>query len=166
MNRTLFCLLVVLLTINGIFAQNTLKGKIKGAADNEPLIGATVLIKGTSEGANTDFDGIFELKTSRQVPFTIVVSYLGYDNVEVEVTSLAKLLDIRMEETAVQIGAVEVTGQRISDKQKESPLTVESMDLLAIKATPADNFYDGLGSMKGVDLTAASLGFKIINMRG
>ncbi|HNG06046.1 MAG TPA: carboxypeptidase-like regulatory domain-containing protein, partial [Saprospiraceae bacterium] len=78
MNRTLFCLLVVLLTINGIFAQNTLKGKIKGAADNEPLIGATVLIKGTSEGANTDFDGIFELKTSRQVPFTIVVSYLGY----------------------------------------------------------------------------------------
>ncbi len=166
MNRTLFCLLVVLLTINGIFAQNTLKGKIKGAADNEPLIGATVLIKGTSEGANTDFDGIFELKTSRQVPFTIVVSYLGYDNVEVEVTSLAKLLDIRMEETEVQIGAVEVTGQRISDKQKESPLTVESMDLLAIKATPADNFYDGLGSMKGVDLTAASLGFKIINMRG
>lgn len=40
------------------------------------------------------------------------------------------------------------------------------MDLLAIKATPSDNFYDGLGSMKGVDLTAASLGFKIINMRG
>ncbi len=40
------------------------------------------------------------------------------------------------------------------------------MDLLAIKETPAANFYDGLGALKGVDLTAASLGFKIINTRG
>ncbi|NND76860.1 MAG: TonB-dependent receptor, partial [Flavobacteriales bacterium] len=39
-------------------------------------------------------------------------------------------------------------------------------DLLAIKETPADNFYDGLGNLKGVDLTAASLGFKVINTRG
>jgi len=56
--------------------------------------------------------------------------------------------------------------QRVSDKQKAAPLTVESMDLLAIKETPAENFYDGLGSLKGVDLTAASLGFKVINTRG
>ena len=45
-------------------------------------------------------------------------------------------------------------------------MTVESLDLLAIKQTPSDNFYDGLGSLKGVDLTAASLGFKVINTRG
>lgn len=40
------------------------------------------------------------------------------------------------------------------------------MDLLAIKETPAANFYDGLGSLKDVDLTAASLGFKVVNTRG
>ena len=37
------------------------------------------------------------------------------------------------------------------------------MDIIAIKETPAANFYDGLGALKGVDITAASLGFKIIN---
>lgn len=166
MNKLAIGLFFVFFALNGIYSQNTLKGKVKGASDNEPLIGATVLIKGTSEGANTDFDGIFELKTTRSAPFTIVVTYLGYDAQEIEVSSFSKVQEIRLEETAVLIGAVEVTGQRISEKQKESPLTIESMDLLAIKATPSDNFYDGLGSMKGVDLTAASLGFKIINMRG
>lgn len=40
------------------------------------------------------------------------------------------------------------------------------MDLLAIKETPAVNFYSGLGALKDVDLTTASLGFTIINTRG
>ncbi len=54
----------------------------------------------------------------------------------------------------------------MTDKQRESALTVESMDLLAIKQTPAFNFYEGLGQLKGVDITTASLGFRVINTRG
>ncbi|MEO0779232.1 MAG: TonB-dependent receptor, partial [Bacteroidota bacterium] len=76
-------------------------------------------------------------------------------------------LKVELSQDAVTIDiGVEVTGQRVSEKQKAAPLTVESMDLLAIKETASDNFYDGLGAMKGVDLTAASLGFKVINTRG
>ena len=40
------------------------------------------------------------------------------------------------------------------------------MDLIAIKEAPSGSFYEGLGNLKGVDLTSASLGFKIINTRG
>ena len=40
------------------------------------------------------------------------------------------------------------------------------LDILAIKETPSANFYDGLGGFKGVDISTASLGFKIINTRG
>ena len=40
------------------------------------------------------------------------------------------------------------------------------MDIIAIKETPAASFYEGLGALKGVDVTSASLGFKIINTRG
>src|SRR5690606_15317953 len=50
--------------------------------------------------------------------------------------------------------------------QKESPLTVETMGIIAIKETPAANFYEGLGNLKGVDVTASSLSFKVINTRG
>ena len=40
------------------------------------------------------------------------------------------------------------------------------MDIVAIKETPSIDFYEGLGQLKGVDLTSASIGFKVINTRG
>jgi outer membrane receptor protein involved in Fe transport len=61
---------------------------------------------------------------------------------------------------------VEVVDTRITQKQKESPLTVESMGLTAIKQTASATFYEGLSTLKGVDMTAASMGFVIINTRG
>ena len=59
-----------------------------------------------------------------------------------------------------------VVKERVSDKQKQAPLTVESMDLIAIKEAPTGDFYQGLGTLKGVDMVAASFGFKVINTRG
>ena len=67
---------------------------------------------------------------------------------------------------AVTTEVVEVRGRRIGEKQQQAALTVETLDAIAIKETAAANFYDGLGSLKDVDLTAASLGFKIVNTRG
>ena len=151
------------------FAQTIIKGKIKDESNKDPLIGANVTIKGTTVGTVTDYDGAFSIRANQPLPLTLVVSYLGYIEKEIEVTNLDKPLTIELAEDAVRIGGdgdLVITGQRISEKQKAAPLTMESLDLLAIKATPSDNFYDGLGSLKGVDLTAASLGFKVINTRG
>ena len=50
--------------------------------------------------------------------------------------------------------------------KKQAPLTVETMDVIAIKEAPSGNFYESLGNLKGVDMTSASLGFKVINTRG
>ena len=75
-------------------------------------------------------------------------------------------LNIKLESEAITLMETQIKGQRVSDKQKASPLTVESLDVLGIKQAASDNFYDGLGTLKGVDLTAASLGFKVINTRG
>ncbi|MFK7947292.1 MAG: TonB-dependent receptor [Saprospiraceae bacterium] len=148
------------------FAQITIKGKVQDET-KEPLIGASVIIKNTTIGVVTDYDGAFSIKTDQNLPLTLTVSYLGYASKDVEVTSVDEPLKIVLSDDAFVIDQdIVVTGQRISDKQKAAPLTVESMDLLAIKETPSDNFYDGLGSLKGVDLTAASLGFKVINTRG
>ena len=54
---------------------------------------------------------------------------------------------------AVLMEEAEVVGSRIDERQKQGPLTVESMDILAIKEAPSGNFYEGLGNLKGVDLT-------------
>ena len=148
------------------FAQTTLSGSIKDASSGETLIGATVLIKGTTEGGVTDIDGNFKFVTDKPLPLTLLASFVGFVNTEVNVTSSSTPVVIRIKKNEVLLKNVTVTGSRISEKQKESPLTVESMDYLAVKETPAINFYEGLGQLKGVDLTSASIGFKIINTRG
>ncbi|NNE28339.1 MAG: TonB-dependent receptor plug domain-containing protein, partial [Saprospiraceae bacterium] len=148
-----------------LVAQNTLRGKVIDSTNGEPLIGASVLVDGTTEGTVTDFDGNFEFKTESPFPVTVMISYVGYEELPLTIND-ENAVKINLEEIGFTTETVEVTGQRISEKQKSAPLTVESLDVLAIKETPADNFYDGLGALKGVDLTAASLGFKVINTRG
>ncbi len=149
-------------------AQLKIKGLITDAESGEPLIGASVIVQSTGQGTVTDFDGNFELNIKEKLPVTLQISYIGFLSKEITVTEeiAAKTLKIALESDAVTIETVEILGQRVSEKQKAGPLTVESMDALAIRETPAENFYDGLGNLKGVDITAASLGFKIINTRG
>ena len=85
---------------------------------------------------------------------------------EIDVRSATDEIRAVLQPDAVLMEEAEVVGSRIDERQKQGPLTVESMDILAIKEAPSGNFYEGLGNLKGVDLTSASLGFKIINTRG
>jgi outer membrane receptor protein involved in Fe transport len=148
-------------------AQTVIRGEIVDAKNGDPLIGASIVQKSDpSVGTVADFDGSFELKIKDALPTVVVCSYTGYGEKEITITD-ASNLKVELSDDAVTLDVVvEVVGQAVSEKQQAAPLTVESMGLAAIKAAPADNFYDALGSMKGVDMTAASLGFKIINTRG
>jgi outer membrane receptor protein involved in Fe transport len=146
-------------------AQVTIKGKVRDAESGEDLIGATIVAKGVSGGAQTNYEGAFVLKVE-SLPVTIKISYTGYEGKELEVTNVTDRLDIRLASSSIVMGEAIVTGQRIDDKQKSAPLTVENLDAIAMKQTAAVNFYNSLGNLKGVDLTTASLGFTIINTRG
>jgi len=164
--RLLLTLFLFLSAVQFSLIAQTIKGTIKDNLSSEPLTGATVLIKGTQIGANADLDGNFEIKYEGTFPCTLVVSYIGFETQEVEVKDNKKTVQISLSEPKKGGPEVEIVDSRLSEKQKESPLTVESMDIIAIKETPAANFYDGLGQLKGVDVTASSMGFKIINTRG
>ncbi|MBL0047122.1 MAG: TonB-dependent receptor [Bacteroidetes bacterium] len=161
----ILCALVLLFCGRAAFAQ-AIKGTVKDTKSGELLVGVSVVIKGTSIGAISDFDGNFQFNTSATPPITLVASYVGYTPQELIVTDLSKSVTIKLGVNEVQLKSFEVSDIRISEKQKESPLTVESMDIIAIKQTSAANFYEGLGQLKGVDLTSASIGFKVINTRG
>lgn len=157
--------LAFLTALPPLWAQQMLSGTVRDGKNNETLIGANVVIKGTTQGAQTDFDGKFRFETTMNYPVILQISFIGYLPQEVSVKSSAPV-NIKLMRDEVMLKDVEVVGSRISEKQKEAPLTVESMDMIAIKETPAANFYEGLGQLKGVDLTSASIGFKIINTRG
>ncbi len=163
--RNIYTVLLFLFFTSSLSAQQYLKGKVKDAETNEGLIGASILIKNTSKGVTTDLSGNFKLRVDT-LPLTIVISYTGYLTQEIEIKNTKKSLTIRLQPNVISVGEIEVTEMRISEKQKQAPLTIESLDLISIKETPAANFYEGLAHLKGVDITAASIGFKVINTRG
>jgi len=146
----------------------TVKGFV--FADEEPagLIGVNILVKGTAGvGTATDYDGTFELELAQaNLPDTLQFSYTGYEDQVLIITQAEKNLRIKMEEGGLILQTVEVKGQRIDEKRKASALTVESLDGIAIKQTASADFYEGLGALKGVDVTSASLGIKVVNTRG
>ncbi|MCS6935123.1 MAG: TonB-dependent receptor, partial [Chitinophagales bacterium] len=79
---------------------------------------------------------------------------------------LKRSFTIKLVPSEQVLNTLEIVDTRITQKQQESPLTIESMGLQDIKQTASATFYEGLGKLKGVDMTSASLGFVIINTRG
>ncbi|MFM7032228.1 MAG: carboxypeptidase-like regulatory domain-containing protein, partial [Bacteroidota bacterium] len=166
-------LVTALACLNPLAAQSAggsalIRGEVRDARNGQSLVGASVIIRGTTQGATTNLDGKFSIEGNlvNGQSYPLVVSYIGYNTVNVNGVAGGKALVIKLEESALDLQGVEIVDSRISEKQKESALTVEAMDILAVKETPSPSFYQGLGTMKGVDLTTASLGFVIINTRG
>lgn len=162
--RMLICILLIVPAIT-LHAQVKISGKVSDKSSGEPLYSATVMVKDAKGGVSTDIDGKFSIQVSK-FPVTLLVSNIGYIRREYVVKSASDKIHIQLETDQKSLNTVQITESRVTEKQKQAPLTVESMDLISIKETPSANFYEGLGNMKGVDLTSASIGFKVINTRG
>lgn len=114
--KILLCLcMMVVFAIGHAQAQQVITGKVKSTTDNMPLPAATVLVKGTTNGTSTDFDGNFSLNV-RSKTVTLIISYVGYQTKEV-VTSEANIT-VMLTEDASTLDEVVVVGygtQRKSD---------------------------------------------------
>ncbi len=148
------------------YSQTTISGKVVDAETGEPLVGASILIEGTTTGTVADFDGNYTLETSQQPPFNITVSYTGYGTKSLEVTSATDSFDIQLDYTATGLDEVVIGASRTPERVFESPVSVERFGLREIKNTTAESFYGGLQNLKGVDINTNSLTFQSINTRG
>ena len=145
-----FCLLfgLMMLTLQAN-AQRTLTGKITDSKTSEPLIGATVTVKGTVKGTVTDIEGQYSIKLA-EGENTLVVSYTGFIAKEVDATSMSSL-DLTMESDVVGLSEVLVTGLG-SVKEKRfltsSQQTVKASEL--IKAREPNNINGLVGKVAGL----------------
>lgn len=153
------------LSFSSLQAQTTVTGTVTDAT-KDPLIGANVVLKGTSTGTTTDFDGNFSLVINQNPPFTLVVSYIGYTTKEVQITGSGAGLQIILEDEFSVLNEVVVSASRVEEKILESPVTIEKLDLQTIKASPSPDFFDQMTKLKGVTTASGSLTFNAINTRG
>lgn len=164
----LFALLPIVFVMLGsaeTFAQTTVTGTIK-EADGTTLAGVNVVVKGSIVGTISNKDGQFTLKVSQAPPFIISMSFIGFKTQEVEIKDATTNLDITMEDQTLLGQEVVVSASRVEESTLKAPVTIEKMDLLAIKQGASPDFYDGLANMKGVTVTNSSLNFTAVNTRG
>jgi outer membrane receptor protein involved in Fe transport len=123
-------------------------------------------VKGTTNGTFTDDKGTFRLNVAQKTPFTLVFSSVGFANKEVPVSSINAKLEVSLAPSFVLGSEVVVSASKVAERILESPVTIERISNTTIKNTPASNYYDILGTLKGVDVITASLTFKSISTRG
>jgi outer membrane receptor protein involved in Fe transport len=149
-----------------VFSQTKISGTVIDEYTSLPLENVKIKVKDLNIGAISDQKGFFTITLNKEFPIILVSSNLGYDNLETLLSAPEDNLVLKLKSnTILKLSTVNVRGFG-SEKEKEAALSVETMSLNEIKATPALDFYDGLSHMKGVDLTSASIGFKVVNTRG
>ena len=138
--------------------DNTVQITLKGVILDEmgaPLPGASVFEKGTSNGVNTDFEGSFTLSVSSS-DAVIVVSYLGFDKVEILAANFDDNTNITLVESSSALDEIVVTGY---GRQVKRNITgaVSSISLKQIEDLPLATFENAIqGQIAGVQVTEAS----------
>ncbi|MFM1875354.1 MAG: hypothetical protein RL266_1091 [Bacteroidota bacterium] len=159
-------LVFVLFSVYALAQNTTVTGVIKDKKNGETLISASVIVKGTTTGVQTDIDGKFAIELDLSEPKTLLVSYLGYQDFEVVVDKQNTKVTVEMETVNMVGQEVVVSGSRVSETILESSASIQKMNTKEINEIASGDFYTGLSTLQGVDVTTSSLGFQVINMRG
>ena len=150
--RVILSILIGLFLSCNVFAQDvTIKGNVKDAK-GEPIIGASILEKGTTNGTVTDFDGNFMLSAPKGS--TIGISYIGYKSQDIINQGQSNLIVVLKEDTEV-LDEVVVVGY---GTMKKSDLTgaVSSVGVKDIKDSPVANIGQAMqGKVSGVQIIDA-----------
>jgi len=137
--------LLLILVSAGAFAQRTIKGTVKDDK-NEPLVGVTVVIAGTSNGVSTDATGNYSLKVADGA-YKINYSFIGFGTLAKDVTVSGSdvVLDVQLETSAAVLSEVVVVGSRASQRSVvDSPLPVDILSAADLRTTGQPTFDKSL----------------------
>lgn len=153
----------------GAQETKTIKGMVRDVT-GEPLIGASVIEKGTNNGVITDVDGNFTLTVPADA--TLSIAYMGYATREIHLAKRKKQGDLRvtLREDSQQLKEVVVTAMGIKKDTKRLGYAVSTIESDEIVKAGATNFASAMyGKAPGIRITqtqGGSAGAVSINVRG
>lgn len=133
------------------WANVNVRGVVIQASDREPVIGASVLEVGTSNGTITDIDGAYELTVGDNA--TLEVSYVGLKTQRIKVTG--PQMNVVMQDDAIAVEEVVVTAMGIVQEKKRLNFAVQNLDGAKLNESKNANFVSSLqGKVAGVQVTS------------
>ncbi len=157
MKRLLFLLFAFIAFFNTVEAQQKLlSGTIKNASDGTPVIGATILVKGTSIGTASDMNGKFSITVPGDKNATLVFSYIGMKKQEIQVGDKS-VFDVSLEPDLLGLEEVVVTAIGISKEKKSLGFAVQDVSGDKINNAKTGNTLTAMtGRMAGVNITSSA----------
>lgn len=148
MKKQLLLILFSLLAVAGY--ARVITGVIISETDNEPVIGATVMVKGTQRGVATDLDGKFSIEVKEGDILTITNVGMLQQNVKI---GKQQSLNIVMKDDAKVLGEVVVTAMGQTQEKKKLNFAVQSLDSNEISAGVSNNLASTLqGKVSGLQI--------------
>ncbi|WP_417356598.1 TonB-dependent receptor [Flavobacterium sp.] len=136
--RHLLMTLTMLLLGAASFAQETISGKVVDGQDNLPLMAANVVVRGTADGATTNDDGSFTLKTSK-TSGDVIISFIGYETRVIPFTitpgQTINVGEIKLMVDAEELEAVVIVGSGVIDMEEDrkTPVAVSKISYKEIQ---------------------------------
>lgn len=142
----------------------TIAGRIIDARTERPLIGATVVIKGTTNGSSAKEDGRFTLLTGQKLPFTLTVSFIGYKTTDVVVSE--NNVEIRLEEGTNELADVVITSRRRQESAQNVPIPISVLRGALVEDAGAFNVNRLKELVPSVQLYSSNARNTTLNIRG
>ena len=136
----------------GVLNAQTVKGTVISGSDNEPLIGASVMVEGTKNGAVTDLDGNFTISAKNGQ--TLEVSYLGFITQKVKVTG--SVINVTLLEDKQSLDEVVVVGYGVQKKKLVTGATVQLKGDDIAKLNTTNPLSAMQGQTPGVNIVSTS----------
>ncbi len=138
-------LVVPLFMVSLAYGQSkTITGTVTSTTDNEPLPGATVLVKGTNLGTVTDIDGKYVLVVPQDKD-VISITFLGFKTLE-ETVGTRNVIDIKLEEDILGLETVVVTALGISKEKLSLGYSTQEVGGDRVASSGEENFIEGLAA--------------------
>ena len=152
MKRYILTMLIAVLALAANAQNITVRGTVISSADNEPMIGATVKVKGTGTGTVTDFDGNYTINIGKNA--TLVFSMIGYETIEEAVNGRTNI-NVKMNETANDLNEVVVIGYGVA-KKGDLTSSISAIKGEKLEKLSTGNVMNALqGQVNGVQVTGA-----------
>ena len=168
MIKKILVLLYLLLSIPHILGYG-ISGIVKDSKSKKPLIGANVIILGTSNGAATDEDGRYTIKNIDSLPFTVSVQYMGYESFTKIIDDSFEeivVLDISLDPKVLQLETYVVSASRRKEKVEDAPAAISVISKTEIRRESNTNLGDYIKGTKGIDFTQSGIDSYNITARG
>lgn len=136
----------------GVLNAQTVKGSVISGSDNEPLIGASVMVQGTKTGAVTDLDGNFTIEAKNGQ--TLEVSYLGFITQKVKVNG--SVVQVTLQEDKHSLDEVVVVGYGVQKKKLVTGATVQLKGDDIAKLNTTNPLSAMQGQTPGVNIVSTS----------